>query len=190
MSRSILKEGAIRRARFADRQGYRDHLLRLSPKSRRSRFGGGVSDQFAEFHAARVFASGAIVHGWYRQGLVRAAAELHPVGSPAQSTAEAAFSVEEDFQDSGVGSALFATTLRIARNRGVSHLVLTCLPENARMQAVARKYGARLRWDAGDVLGLIDPPYPTPISIWREAIDEGHGILTVLFDPLTRQAAE
>ena len=40
---------------------------------------------------------------------------------------------------------------------------------------------ARLEWHEGDVLGMINPPIPTPLSIWREAVDEGEGFLSVRF---------
>jgi RimJ/RimL family protein N-acetyltransferase len=181
MSHPSLKEGVIRRVSGAERQDFRDHLLRLSPKSRRSRFGGGVSDLFIEQHADRVFTSDAIVYGWFVDGVIHAGAELHPIGGPFKATAEAAFSVEEDWQDTGVGTALLGRVMRAARNRGLSRLIMTCLPENARMQRVARKYGAQLQWQDGDVLGLINPPVPTPLSLWREAMDEGAGMLSVLF---------
>ncbi|MCT8973568.1 GNAT family N-acetyltransferase [Microbaculum marinisediminis] len=178
-----LKEGVIRRVSGTERQDFRDHLLRLSPKSRRSRFTGSVSDLFIEQHVDRLFSSEAIVYGWVVDGVIRAGAELHPVGGPLRATAEAAFSVEEGWQDTGVGTALLGRVLRAARNRGLSRLIMTCLPENARMQRVARKHGARLQWQEGDVHGLINPPVPTPISLWREAMEEGEGFMNALFRP-------
>ena len=43
----VLPEGAvIRKLWIGETDQYRDHLLRLDPHSRRSRFGGGVSDDF------------------------------------------------------------------------------------------------------------------------------------------------
>ncbi len=190
MAHSSVKEGVIRRVSGAERQDFRDHLLRLSPASRRSRFSGGVSDLFIEQHVDRLFSGDATVYGWFVDGAIRAGAELHPIGGPFDATAEAAFSVEEGWQDTGVGTALLGRVMRAARNRGLSKLIMTCLPENARMQRVARKHGARLQWQEGDVLGLINPPIPTPISLWREAIDEGEGLLSVLFPRPKVEAAE
>jgi len=181
MPHITLKEGVIRRVNGSERQVFRDHLLRLSPASRRSRFSGGVSDLFVEQHVERLFSSEAIVFGWFVDGAIHAAAELHPIGGPLGGLAEAAFSVEEGFQDSGVGTALLGRIMRTARNRGMSRLIMTCLPENARMQRVAKKYGARLEWHDGDVLAQINPPVPTPFSMWREAVDEGEGFLSTLF---------
>ncbi|MEJ8570172.1 GNAT family N-acetyltransferase [Microbaculum marinum] len=190
MSQSGLKGGVIRRVGGSERQVFRDHLLRLSPKGRRSRFGGGVSDLFIEQHAARVFAGAAVVYGLFDEGPIRAAAEMHPVGGAFEATAEVAFSVEDDWQDAGVGTALLGRVMRAARNRGKSRLIMTCLPENVRMQRVASKHGAKLQWQEGDVFGTINPPIPTPISLWREAMDEGQGVLNVLFDRPRIEAAE
>jgi GNAT superfamily N-acetyltransferase len=191
MPLTVLKEGVIRRVSGAERQDFRDHLLRLPPSSRRSRFGGGVSDLFIEQHTERLFSGDAIVFGWFVGGAIHAGAELHPVGGLFKGTAEAAFSVEEGHQDTGVGTALLGRVMRAARNRGINRLIMTCLPENARMQRVAKKHGARLEWQEGDVLGLISPPILTPLSMWREAVDEGEGFLSVLFpQPPKIQAAE
>lgn len=190
MPHFTLKEGAIRRVTGAERQDFRDHLLRLSPKSRRSRFSGGVSDLFIEQHVDRLFSGEAIVYGWFVDGEIHAGAEMHPVGGPLQATAEVAFSVEEGWQDTGIGTALLGRVMRAARNRGLTRLIMTCLPENARMQRVARKHGARLQWQDGDVMGLINPPVPTPMSLWREAMDEGEGFLSVLFPQPKIEPAE
>jgi|FEC22Drversion2_1045045.scaffolds.fasta_scaffold00073_79 GNAT superfamily N-acetyltransferase len=184
MSHSAPREGVIRRVLATERQDFRDHLLRLGRESRRTRFGGSVSDAYVAAHAQRVFEGDALVYGWFLDGIIRAAAELHPIGHRLKATAEAAFSVEEPWQDGGVGSALLGRIMRSARNRGISRLVLSCLPENVRMQRIANKHGARLEWQEGDVIGSINPPLPTPLSMWRELLDESHGFLTVLFDPL------
>lgn len=181
MPTSTLKEGAIRRVLGTERQDFRDHLLRLSPNNRHSRFGGGVSDTFIAQHAEHLFDGNAIVYGWTVDGAIHAAAELHPIGNALNGTAEAAFSVEEAWQDTGVGTALLGRIMRAARNRGRSRLIMACLPENARMRRLAQKHGARLQWQDGDVLGLINPPILTPLSLWREAIEEGDGLLTALF---------
>ncbi len=190
MPTTMLKEGVIRRVSGAERQVFRDHLLRLPPLSRRSRFGGGVSDLFIEQHVERLFSGDATVYGWFVDGVIHAGAELHPVGGPLKGTAEVAFSVEDGYQDTGVGTALLGRVMRAARNRGINRLIMTCLPENARMQRVAKKHGARLEWHEGDVLGMINPPVPTPLSMWREAVDEGEGFLSVLFPQPPKVAAE
>lgn len=182
MRHIVPKEGVIRRVSATERQDFRDHLLRLGRESRRTRFGGSVSEDYVAAHADRALDQGAVVFGWFVEGRIRAVAELHPIGGPIEALAEVAFSVEEPWQDSGVGSALLGRVIRSARNRGITRLIMTCLPENARMQRIADKYGARLQWQEGDVVGSLNPPAPTPFSVWREAMEESYGFLHILFD--------
>ena len=47
--------------------------------------------------------------------------------------------------------------IRAARNRHVQRLYMSCLAENARMQAIARHHEASLRFDYGEVVGEILP---------------------------------
>ena len=48
----VLPEGAmIRKLWIGETEKYREHILRLDPQSRRSRFGGGVSDEFVNKYA-------------------------------------------------------------------------------------------------------------------------------------------
>ena len=70
--------------------------------------------------------------------------------------AEAAFSVENDWQSHGVGSALLERTLLTARNRGIAHLHMACLADNRRMQQLARKFDAELSFDFGSVVGEVE----------------------------------
>ena len=46
MHEPLIDFGAIRKLWVGETDRYRDHLLRLDMESRRSRFGGGVSDEF------------------------------------------------------------------------------------------------------------------------------------------------
>ncbi len=180
MQRAMFREGTIWRVPMASWQEYRDHLLRLSPRARQSRFGGAVSDSFIEEHARKAMRQGTEIHGWYLDGVMRGALELCPLGPLAAGRAEAAFSVEDDHQARGVGSALFARLLRLARTRRLTKLIVVCLPSNTRMQAIAAKFGGRIGWQDGDVIALIDAPAPTAISWWREAVEETQGFLAVM----------
>ena len=83
------------------------------------------------------------------------AAELRPIGGRFTKQAEAAFSVENDWQSHGVGSALLERTLLTARNRGIAHLHMACLADNRRMQQLARKFDAELSFDFGEVVAEV-----------------------------------
>jgi GNAT superfamily N-acetyltransferase len=179
----VLPEGAmIRKLWIGENDKYREHILRLDPQSRRSRFGGGVSDEFINKYADLSTALDAIVHGFFIDGVLRGAAELRSLGLGLPRQAEAAISVEKPWQSHGVGSALLRRTLLAARNRGFGLLHMACLAENQRMQQLARKFDAELSFDFGSVVGEVESSRPTPLSLMQELMTDGHGFATAMLD--------
>ena len=178
--------GLIRKLRDDETGAYRDHLLRLDPESRRRRFAGASSDEFIARHAATAADSGALVHGFFVDGILRGAAELRILGPLFKHEGEAAFSVEQPWQDRGVGTTLLERTLLSARNRGVRLLHMHCLADNERMQQLARKFAAELKFDFGSVVGEIDPPRSTALSFLREAVTDGQSVAEVIIDAQLR----
>ncbi len=179
--------GTIRKLWFTETEKFRDHLIRLDPESRRMRFGMVVDDGFIHKYASQTGRFQSVVYGYFEGREMRAAAELRMIGDSWVGEAEAAFSVERDFQDSGVGTELLGRVIVAARNRGVDRLYMNCLAENRRMQRIAKKYEADLYFDHGDVIGQLKPSYPTPLSLWSEAIDNSNGfVMAVLEFPLQR----
>lgn len=165
---------------------YRNHLLRLDPESRTRRFGGGVSDAYIRNYATPSIWLDSIVHGFFVDGTLRGAAELRPIGGRLSKQAEAAFSVEKNWQSHGIGSELLERTLLTARNRGIAHLHMACLADNRRMQQLARKFDAELSFDFGGVVGEVEAPHPTPLSVVREWISDGHGFASAILDAQSR----
>jgi len=179
-------DAVIRKLWIGEADAYRDHLLRLDPGSRRSRFAGAVSDEFVRDYAELSFGIDALVHGFFVDGTLRGAAELRPIGAPLRREAEAAFSIEKPWQSHGVGSVLLERTLLAARNRGIKFLHMACLADNKRMQQLARKYDAELTFDFSSVVGEVATPRPTPLSLMREILADGHGFATAMFDVQAR----
>jgi GNAT superfamily N-acetyltransferase len=178
-----LIDGSVIRKLWIDRSGpYRDHLLRLDKESRRNRFGGAVSDAFIENYIALSLGLDAVIHGFFVDRVLRGVAELRPLGKGFADEAEAAFSIEKDWQSHGVGTALLERTLLAARNRGIKLLHMACLANNSRMVDLARKFDADLTFDFGSVVGEVEAPHPTPLSLWREFVADGHGFATAMFD--------
>jgi len=178
--------GLIRKLWIGESDLYRDHLLRLDPASRRNRFAGAVSDEFVRDYADISFGIDALIHGFFIEGALRGAAELRPIRAPIAREAEAAFSIEKPWQSHGVGSMLLERTLLAARNRGLKFLHMTCLADNKRMQQLARKYDAELSFDFASVVGEVAAPRPTPLSLMREILADGHGFVTAIFDVQSR----
>ena len=183
--------GLIRKMWIGEAHKYRDHLLRLDPESRHRRFGGGVSDAYIRNYVDTSMWLDAIVHGFFVDGQLRGAAELRAIGGRFSKEAEAAFSVEDDWQSHGVGSALLERTLLTARNRGIAHLHIAhlhmaCLADNRSMQQLARKFDAELSFDFGEVVAEVEAPHPTPLSMVREMVSDGQSFATAILDAQSR----
>jgi GNAT superfamily N-acetyltransferase len=186
MHNVLVDGGTIRKLWPGEADKYREHLLRLDAESRRNRFGGGVSDDFITGFVTLTLSLDAVVHGFFVDGVLRGAGELRMLGAGYADEAEAAFSIERAWQSHGVGSELLERTLLAARNRGIKLLHMTCLANNQRMQQLARKFDAELTFDFGSVIGEVETPFPTPLSMLREAFADGHGFATAVLDAQSR----
>jgi GNAT superfamily N-acetyltransferase len=186
MQEPLADGGAIRKLWMSEATRYRDHLLRLDRDSRHSRFGAGVSDEFIREYVKTTFGLGSVVHGFFSDGVLRGAAELRPLGRAFAREAEAALSIESDWQSHGIGSALLARTLLAARNRGIKTLHMACLANNRRMQELARKFTAELSFDFGEVVGEVAAARPTPLSVLRELVADNCGFATAVLDVQAR----
>ena len=182
MSDQRIWGGSSRKLWSTETDKFRDHLLRLDSQSRRMRFAHGVSDAFVVDYAARMSELGTIVYAYIHDGEVRAAAELRKLADTWGQDAEAAFSVEPAYQDQGLGTELMGRVIRAARNRGVKSLYMSCLAENKKMQAIARKHDAELRFEYGEVIGEIVPDGPSYFSVWAEAVEDRVGFMMAVLD--------
>ncbi len=180
--------GNIRKLWPTEGNKFPDHLFRLDRDSRRMRFAHGVSDAFIDDYAARIGDMGSIVYGFFLDGELRAAAELRKLGETWGREAEAAFSVEQAWQSKGIGQELMGRVIRAARNRGVHHLYMSCLAENAKMQTIARKHAATLRFEYGEVVGDIVPQDPSYFSLLAEAMEDRVGYMLAVLDLQERLA--
>ena len=172
MSESRIWGGTVRRLSPQEIDKFREHLLRLDHENRRMRFGVAVSDPFVESYAPQV--RECLVYGFFAGGEMHAAAEMRTIGERWPADAEAAFSVEHDYQNRGIGTELFGRIVRSARNRGISRLYMDCLAENYKMQRLCRKFGGDLHFDHGEVVGRVLPGALTYISLWEEAVEDSH----------------
>lgn len=182
MSEPLPDGGIIRKLWSGEVEAYRDHLLRLDPESRSRRFSGAVADEVIVRHAATAGGPDTVIHGFFVDGVLRGAAELRRIGSLFSHEGEAALSIEQDWQSHGIGTELLERTLLSARNRGIRALRMHCLASNHRMQQLARKFAAGFSFDFGSVVGEVDPPRSTALSLMREAIADGHSVATTIIE--------
>ncbi len=176
---SAAARGEIRRLWPTERDLFTAHLLRLDAQTRRERFGTAVNDEFLINYAATTFGVGGLVYAYVEAGEVRAAGELRGLDDIVAQTGEAAFSVERDWRRRGLGEALFSRLITAGRNRGIRTLYMTCLPENAAMRRLARKFEADLVGGYNDVEGSLATGGPTPFTILDEAFDNARSFATI-----------
>lgn len=148
--------GVIRQLRPSDLPRFRDHLLRLDAESRRDRFNGPSSDAFVGAYAERAFRDGTTVIGYVEGDDVLGAAELHEIGGEGEPVGEIAFSVERALQHRGIGSRLFQRLIWHAHALGYTRLRVTTHPQNQAMKRLASRFNARLRFEGGETVGLIE----------------------------------
>jgi GNAT superfamily N-acetyltransferase len=178
--------GRIRKLWLGETDIHRDHLLRLDPGSRRSRFGCGVPDDFIDRYVAMASSLGSVIHGFFVADVLRGTGELRPLGPAFAQQAEAAFAIETPWQSHGVGTALLGRVLLAARNRGFKLLHMACLADNRRMQQLALKFDAELTFDFAGVVGEVEAAHPTPLSVMREFVADSAGFATALLDVQAR----
>lgn len=184
MEDHLIEGGHIRKLWVGESDQYLAHLLRLDDDSRRNRFDGFdgyVPDKVIRAYVTQLDRFGAVLHGFFVDGTLRGVAELR-LGGPFADSAEVTFSIEKPWQSHGVGSALLARTLLVVRNRGIKHLHMMCLADNRRMQQLARKFDAELTFDLGSVIGQVETPFPTPLSMFRELVSDSHTLASAVLD--------
>jgi GNAT superfamily N-acetyltransferase len=155
----------------------RAHLLRMDDDDRRLRFGHVVSPKLVIDYVAALRWPQVWVVGVFEDGVLRGVAELR-AGKPGSRTGELSLTVERAWQNRGLGTRLLERALRIARNRGFKSLYLLCLPENAKMQHIARKFGDRVSFEDGDVEVRIATEAADAFSVFAELLDDTESMMS------------
>ena len=185
MVETIFHTQAVRRLYKPDRRAFEEHLIRLDPETRYDRFGLQVSDDYLRDYAELCFKPGSLVYGYFEDHVVRGAAELRVFDSrvrPLHRDGEAAFSVELPFRRRGIGAELMSHIVLAARNRRVAELTIFCLRHNRAMLALARKFESDLAFERNDVTGHLVARPPSPLSFFREMIDNAFDLGSAALD--------
>jgi GNAT superfamily N-acetyltransferase len=181
-----------------ERGALKDHLLRLDDEDRRLRFGHFVTPEVMLAYVDAVDWTQTWIIGAFEGAALRGVAELRDSGAPADAaggrrTAEISVTVEPAHRNQGAGTRLLEEALLVARNRGFQDIYLICLPDNARMQRVARKFADQMRCEDGEVEIHIGSPQPDPLSVFAEIFGDAVAMWETACDRLaawtTRKAA-
>src|SRR4051794_32110736 len=147
-----------------DINAYRAHLLRLSSQDRYSRFCGFKTDEAIADYCHGIDWRFAIMVGCFVRGELRAVAELRTEPKAWPGEGELALSVEQGFQNQGIGWGVMPRIVTAARNRGIRRLFLVCMMNNRRMQVITRKFLGKLECDEGEMTGWIELPWANQVS--------------------------
>lgn len=90
-------------------------------------------------------------------------------------TPELAFSVFKECQHQGMGDALMKRAVEYCQNKGIKQGYMVCLPTNDKIKGLARKNGVLVRTEDGESEGEITIPNPTPVSYWKEYVEDSLG---------------
>lgn len=150
-------EGDIRMRHLGreDAAIFRAHLHELHYVDFRNRFNGFVSDSWLDAYIS-VSLDNAICIGAFLGDHLIAVAELHAGGSLGEHEAESAFSVASDWRRKGLGTLLIRALLKAATENDISTLIVETGPHNQAMKALARKFGARMRFAGDQSVGHIN----------------------------------
>jgi hypothetical protein len=150
---------------------YLQHLLRLDADSRYARFSGTTSDATIRRYVDDIDWHWCNIVGSFHEGKLRGAAEIRYQASLFPKSAELAFSVEREYQNTRIGTNLMARSLIMLRNRRVDTAHIVCLLSNSRMQKLALRYRADREAYSGDVFMSIEVPHGTMGTMLSEMAD-------------------
>jgi GNAT superfamily N-acetyltransferase len=162
-----------------------EHLLRLTPEERASRFMHIASDEVVRAHVATFKWRSGVVIGFFEAGVLRGAAEIQGIPFGA---CEVAVTVEHVWQQQGIGTELVRQALLVARNRMFHSVQVICLGTNQAFQHIARKFTDHLNREDGEASSEIRLAPPTWLSLVQEAANNGLGWMSGLM-PVERPAA-
>ena len=158
---------------------YRTHLLSLDEESRYMRFGFHIkNDTINELCSKwelnpddhKIFA--------IENDNLEVVAVAHL--SLEDDIPELAFSVFKEYQGQGMGDALMKRAIEYCQNRGIKHGCMVCLGTNDKIKNLARKNQVLVVTEQGDSHGEIEIPSPTPISYWKEYVEDNLGTISHL----------
>ena len=133
-----------------------EHLKRLPPEDRRTRFFLAMNDAAITSYSDHIDWKAAFVVGAFIDGTLRGVGELSEPN--AQGEAEIALTVEPAYRHAAIGRILLAAMLVAAEAEGVTTARLLFLRENDAMRRLAGDIGARLSSASGVTEALVPLP--------------------------------
>jgi len=146
----------VTRLSTLDQAAISDHFLRLDARSRYARFGNGVSDRFLNQYSRRLLRLRGEIFGIFLTGELRAVAEIREILDDWPRTAEAALSVEQNWQGRGLGNTLMFHIVGAARNYGTDFIHMMFSSNNSRMKSLTEKCNGEFEFVDSQILCTIN----------------------------------
>ena len=162
----------IRKINTFDEREVCEHFSRLSDEERRQRFGHYISDESIVAYVKDINWFKTILIGYYCDEKVIGVGELQYIEPYPAATAEFAVTVEQDYQNQGLGSKIFDQLSMIARNRLIKSIYMKCLIDNIKARNFAKKHDAAFSSDSGELNGWIKVPNANYFSLIDEVLLE------------------
>ncbi len=156
----------IRKLHNTELELYADHLKRLTPYDRSSRFSeASVSNELIDKYVAGISEDDLLMGAFVGDVMVGA---VH-VGLGG-GTAEIGISIETEFRGQHLGNELMEHAVQWSRNRHAERLYTMCSDSNQPMQALARSTGMSITHDHGTAEAVMDLAPPDVMSYTDEIV--------------------
>jgi ribosomal protein S18 acetylase RimI-like enzyme len=151
-------QGVVRHLRESDSGSLSAHWGRLDRNDLHERFNGSIAEDSLGAYLADLFSPGSIIAGYIEDGDIRGVGELRPTFQGMSYDAELAFSIETAWKRRGIGTRLMRVLIRDGGENGYTRIGFETNSHNVAMKALARKFGAQLRFGEGETSGTITIP--------------------------------
>lgn len=158
----------IRKLHPTETHLYAEHLQRLTPADRSSRFSEAVvSNELIDAYVSRIPEDDMLMGAFVNDVLVGA---VH-VGLGG-GTAEIGISVESEYRGQSLGTELMEHAVQWSRNRHVERMYTLCSDSNQSMQALARTIGMSITHDHGVAEGMMELDPPNVLTVADEIVSD------------------
>ena len=96
-------------------------------------------------------------------------------------SAELAISVQETWQNRGLGNALMRSLVATARKKRIKALHMICLSENEKMRHLAEKQNAFMTFDEGQTIATLVPSWKMAPNITQRLSRDVEGFMNAMF---------
>jgi GNAT superfamily N-acetyltransferase len=171
----------------ADAAAIEQHLLRLQPEDRYSRFHGPASDEHVRGYVGRLSWSAHAAIGAFERGHLVGIGEIAYDKPFLPTAAEIAVSVDGGLRGRGVGRELIERAVRAAAWRGAESCKLHFLQTNSSIPRIARRLKGSVNFAEGEA--IIKAGRTSLRHLWLDRLTEAQGSVASMLAPLWGRAA-